>query len=425
MTLPAIAGIQEAVELGVTVFDVGCVVRHRTAVGERLAWLNQSVDLAAGARNCGAPENLRPRIVLVRFSLRRCAPSAVTLNYWQQAESQQVIVAQLNRQLEAAVSTIKESLTHPAAVRCVWVWEDWDLPPEANRQQRSARDQLFQVLRASIDQQGWLQGVAGMHWQSLAELAGSPKISVLQLHAGFGVLGPSREDSLVPICRVRGLGLLGTLPGYSGLLRSPLQLPPSHPATAPERKAAETARILAEEFGFEIYPTLAAGATPGGPVTAEAYEHFVARILDGLKAAPKLDGVLLALHGAMVAEGFPQADGETVRRVRALVGDLPIAVTHDYHANVPPELVAAADVLIVYKTNPHIDQPERGLQAAEILSRQIRGEVQPQMALVKPEVLFNIYFHNTSVAPIEARRMGGGEGTSCCSVQAPGAHAAA
>ena len=252
LTLPAIAGIQEAVELGVTVFDVGCVVRHRTAVGERLAWLNQSVDLAAGARNCGAPENLRPRIVLVRFSLRRCAPSAVTLNYWQQAESQQVIVAQLNRQLEAAVSTIKESLTHPAAVRCVWVWEDWDLPPEANRQQRSARDQLFQVLRASIDQQGWLQGVAGMHWQSLAELAGSPKISVLQLHAGFGVLGPSREDSLVPICRVRGLGLLGTLPGYSGLLRSPLQLPPSHPATAPERKAAETARILAEEFGFDL-----------------------------------------------------------------------------------------------------------------------------------------------------------------------------
>jgi microcystin degradation protein MlrC len=157
----------------------------------------------------------------------------------------------------------------------------------------------------------------------------------------------------------------------------------------------------AEEFGFEIYPTLAAGATPGGPVTAEAYEHFVARILDGLKAAPKLDGVLLALHGAMVAEGFPQADGETVRRVRALVGDLPIAVTHDYHANVPPELVEAADVLIIYKTNPHIDQPERGLQAAEILARQIRGEVQPQMALVKPEVLFNIYFHNTSVAPMQ------------------------
>ena len=157
----------------------------------------------------------------------------------------------------------------------------------------------------------------------------------------------------------------------------------------------------AEEFGYELYPLLAMSAMPGGPVTLDTYEHFVGRILNGLKAAPKLDGVLLALHGAMVAEGFPQADGETVRRVRALVGDLPIAVTHDYHANVPPELVDAADSLIIYKTNPHIDQRERGLQAASILTRQIRGEVQPKMALVKPEVLFNIYFHNTSVAPMQ------------------------
>ena len=157
----------------------------------------------------------------------------------------------------------------------------------------------------------------------------------------------------------------------------------------------------AEEFGYELYPLLATSATPAGPVTADAYEHFVGRILSGLEAAPKLDGVLLALHGAMVAEEFPQADGETVRRVRALVGDLPIAVTHDYHANVPPELVDAADSLIIYKTNPHIDQRERGLQAASILTRQIRGEIQPEMALVKPEVLFNIYFHNTSVAPMQ------------------------
>ena len=159
--------------------------------------------------------------------------------------------------------------------------------------------------------------------------------------------------------------------------------------------------VGAEQFGYELYPLLATAATPGGPVTADTYEHFVGRILSGLEAAPKLDGVLLALHGAMVAEEFPQADGETVRRVRALVGDLPIAVTHDYHANVPPELVDAADSLIIYKTNPHIDQRERGLQAASILTRQIRGEIQPKMALVKPEVLFNIYFHNTSVAPMQ------------------------
>ena len=61
----------------------------------------------------------------------------------------------------------------------------------------------------------------------------------------------------------------------------------------------------AEEFGYELYPLLATSAMPGGPVTADTYEHFVGRILSGLEAAPKLDGVLLALHGAMVAEGVP------------------------------------------------------------------------------------------------------------------------
>ncbi len=157
----------------------------------------------------------------------------------------------------------------------------------------------------------------------------------------------------------------------------------------------------AEQFGYEIYPIVAASATPAAAVTTEAYEYFTGRILDGLKKGPKVDGVLLALHGAMVAEGYPHADGETVRRVRELVGpDMPIAVTHDYHANVPPELVEAADALIIYKTNPHIDQRERGVQAASILVRAIKGEAKPVMALAKPEVLFNIYYHNTSAAPM-------------------------
>jgi len=126
----------------------------------------------------------------------------------------------------------------------------------------------------------------------------------------------------------------------------------------------------------------------------------------------------------MVAEAYPHGDAETVRRVRELVGDdVPIAVTHDYHANVPPELVEAADALVIYKTNPHIDQRERGLQAASILARTIRGEVKPTMALAKPEVLFNIYHHNTSVAPMQplmqkAIELEGQEGILACSIAA-------
>ena len=158
----------------------------------------------------------------------------------------------------------------------------------------------------------------------------------------------------------------------------------------------------AEEYGYEIIPIVAAGATPAAQVTKEAYKKFVDLILAGLKNSPSVDGVLLALHGAMVAEEFPHADAETVKRVREQVGvDVPIVVTHDYHSNIPPDLVEMADALIVYKTNPHIDQPERGLQAASILVDAIRRNVKPVTAIAKPELVYNIYYHNTSTAPMQ------------------------
>jgi microcystin degradation protein MlrC len=159
----------------------------------------------------------------------------------------------------------------------------------------------------------------------------------------------------------------------------------------------------ADEYDFELHPLIGADATPAGALTAATYETILGELLDALKSAlPNLDGLLLALHGAMVAEGFPHADGETVRRVRAIVGpDFPLFVTHDYHGNVPPSLVEDATALIIYKTCPHIDQPERGLQAAKLLVRTIRGEVQPASAIVKPELLFNIVYHNTSSGPMQ------------------------
>jgi microcystin degradation protein MlrC len=159
----------------------------------------------------------------------------------------------------------------------------------------------------------------------------------------------------------------------------------------------------AEEYDFDLHPTLGANATPSGTVTVEAYETIIDEILDNLRAAKgQIDGLLLALHGAMVAEEYPQADGETVRRVRELMGpDFPIVVTHDYHGNIPEQLIRDSNALIIYKTTPHIDQRERGLQAAELLARTIRKEVNPVSAVRKPKVLFNIAFHNTSLPPMQ------------------------
>ncbi|MBN8734432.1 MAG: M81 family metallopeptidase [Acidobacteria bacterium] len=153
--------------------------------------------------------------------------------------------------------------------------------------------------------------------------------------------------------------------------------------------------------GLELVPAIAARATPSGPVTDAALDALTGELIAKLKAAPKLDGILLALHGAMVTESFPHGDAEIVRRVRAAMGEtIPLVVTHDFHANVSPEIVKQTTVLLTYKTCPHIDQKERGLQAAEIMGRIARGEVKPVQALVKPGMLYNIRYQYTSVAPL-------------------------
>ena len=158
----------------------------------------------------------------------------------------------------------------------------------------------------------------------------------------------------------------------------------------------------ANEYGYQIVPLFSADATPSGTVQAEAYAALVDELLARIMAALPLDGLLLALHGAMVADEFPHADGETVHRVRALVGpDFPLFVTHDYHGNVPPQLVDDATALVIYKTCPHVDQRERGLQAAELLTRTVRGEAKPTAAIAKPDLLYNIAFHNTGAGPMK------------------------
>lgn len=178
----------------------------------------------------------------------------------------------------------------------------------------------------------------------------------------------------------------------------------------------------ARRFGFEMVPLLAAGATPSGPVTAETLHALAGELTARLKAAGPLDGLLLALHGAMVAEDYPHGDAEIVRRVRAAAGAaLPIVVTHDFHANISEDIVREATALITYKTNPHIDQRERGVKAAEVLSRILRGEARPVQTIVKPPMIYNIRFQHTSVEPLkpiveESRRLEGEPGILAASV---------
>jgi microcystin degradation protein MlrC len=115
-----------------------------------------------------------------------------------------------------------------------------------------------------------------------------------------------------------------------------------------------------------------------------------------------MDGILLALHGAMYTEEFPQADEEIVRRVRAAFGrDIPFVVTHDFHGNISPEIVEMTDVLITYQQCPHLDMRQRGVHAAKVMGRMLSGEIHPCQALVKPPMLWNLVFQNTYEEPLK------------------------
>lgn len=153
--------------------------------------------------------------------------------------------------------------------------------------------------------------------------------------------------------------------------------------------------------GFNLFGSIAAQATPKGPVTSDAFETLTKRLIAGLKKAPKLDAIYLALHGALFTNEYPQGDEEVVRRVREAFGNqIPLYVTHDFHANVSPGIVSLSTVLITYKQNPHLDTKDRGLQAARILARQLKGEIKPRQTIVKPPMLYQIVFQNTFAEPL-------------------------
>ena len=162
-------------------------------------------------------------------------------------------------------------------------------------------------------------------------------------------------------------------------------------------KAAE------EEDDVELVGILAASSSRGGSsgswLTEECFDKYSLGIADGLREAGKLDGVLLALHGAMAATGHPRPEAEIVRRARAAVGGIPIMVTLDLHANEDSELTDAADAVFILKTYPHVDSEEIGYTAARCMIETVRGGFKPTMALRKPGVMTPSVYQGTGESP--------------------------
>ena len=156
----------------------------------------------------------------------------------------------------------------------------------------------------------------------------------------------------------------------------------------------------ARKFGFLPVPLVAAYAVPGGPIIASTFTSLAENIIEALKKALPLDGLLVALHGAAVAENFPDADGELTRRLREVVGpEIPIVMTLDLHANISPLMIAQTNATVCYASNPHLDQKERGLEAAGIMAKTLTGEIETVQAVAKPPLIINMSKQFTGQPP--------------------------
>jgi len=138
-----------------------------------------------------------------------------------------------------------------------------------------------------------------------------------------------------------------------------------------------------EEKNVGIIPTIVASATPAGPINRKDFDFIKKNILKGIKGA-RIDGVLLSLHGAMVAEEFPEAEGTLLYAVKEHVGrSTPVICTLDLHAMVSDLMVKNLDAVFGYDTNPHVDQYERGVEAAKTMVSIIEGKLHPVVGFKK------------------------------------------
>lgn len=144
-------------------------------------------------------------------------------------------------------------------------------------------------------------------------------------------------------------------------------------------------------------PLLATRATPAGIIEAAAWQQLTTRMLELVSAAGPLDGILVAPHGAAVSQLARDGDGYWLAKLREHVGpELPIIGTLDAHANLSQQMVDACTALIAYRTNPHLDQRARGIEAARLMVRTVRGEIKPTMAASFPPLVINIERQCTS-----------------------------
>jgi len=146
-------------------------------------------------------------------------------------------------------------------------------------------------------------------------------------------------------------------------------------------------------------PSVVADASPSGIVTSDAYNSISRQILEDATSGNGVDGILLQLHGAMVVEHTSDGEGFLLRLLREALGpSIPIGVTLDLHANVTDDMARYADVIVSYRTYPHVDQREIATECAMLVGKALTGEINPVCHVRRPPMLTGLD-HGRTTAP--------------------------
>lgn len=186
-----------------------------------------------------------------------------------------------------------------------------------------------------------------------------PRVAVLGFHLESNAFAPvSTEDHFRSLCYVVG----------EEISREARKAPSSLPAEVPAFYA-EMDRL----GPWTPLPILVTACEPGGPVDEGFFRKTLLEMKSRLQEAGKVDAVYLSNHGGMISTGGPDPDGELYAMVRSVVGKVPMVSTVDLHANISERMVQNVDALVSYRTNPHMDQEARAVDAARLLRKFLDG----------------------------------------------------
>ncbi|HEX7435280.1 MAG TPA: M81 family metallopeptidase [Caldimonas sp.] len=152
------------------------------------------------------------------------------------------------------------------------------------------------------------------------------------------------------------------------------------------------ARQRGKALGWDLVEGMVAAAQPSGTTTRVAYETLRDELLADLRAALPVDMVVLGLHGAMVADGYDDCEGDLLARVRQLVGPkVVVGAELDPHNHLTPAMLANADLLIAFKEYPHTDILDRAYELVDLCAAQVEGRIHPVASCVDCEMIVTMH----------------------------------